>query len=92
VFYSTEAKWNTVDEFTLKVSESLHIPRAWKKPADYKRDMERDMECEGFLITVSANQSTVISMKDLGAEQIVKNRKAEMEKAKEKKNREDWKP
>ena len=50
------------------------------------------MECEGFLITVSANQSTVISMKDLGAEQIVKNRKAEMEKAKEKKNREDWKP
>jgi hypothetical protein len=92
VFYDTEAKWNTVDDFALRVSEDLHIPKAWKKPTDYKRDLERDLECEGFVITVSSDRYPVISMKDLGAEQIVKNRKAEMERAKEKKNRDDWKP
>lgn len=70
----------------------MRIPAAWVKPAEYNRASEREMECEGFVITVSANRYTAIFMRDLRAEQVVKNRKIELEKAKEKKDREGWKP
>jgi hypothetical protein len=92
VIYDTQAKWSTPDEFAQKVSESLRIPSAWKKPIEYNRESERDMECDGFVITVRANRYTAIFMRDLRAEQVVKNRKIELEKAKEKKDREGWKP
>jgi hypothetical protein len=48
VYYPDDVKWNSVDEFVKKTSESLNLPDGWETP-EYTKDYQH-VYCKGFFV------------------------------------------
>jgi len=55
IIYDNVIKWESINDFVETVSSNLKLPREWKTPAESDTGQDKELRCEGFLITASTN-------------------------------------
>jgi hypothetical protein len=53
--YDDAIKWDSIEDFVETVSSILKLPREWKMPAESDSGQEKELRCEGFVITANTN-------------------------------------
>lgn len=102
VAYDNSIKWNSIDDFVETVAKRLNLPGGWLAPAESGSDSQKELRCEGFVITGSLGSESTdtrvaaqLSVEDLAASKLVEKRENDLkDKAKgdEDAKRKNFKP
>lgn len=83
--YDDSVKWNDIDEFVENVALKLSLPGEWKAPANDAGTNQKEMRCEGFVITgdVSSDATDTrtaarLSLEDLVAAKLIEKRQIQL--------------
>ena len=53
VSYDDAIKWDSIEQFVEMVSSTLKLPPDWKRPEESDGTQERELRCEGFVISAN---------------------------------------
>ncbi len=100
--YDESFAWNDVDEFVRAISKPLRLDGDWQRGPDSDNTKEKELPCDGFLITASLGGDTGdyhigarLSLEDVVATRMIEKRQSDQkEKAKrqEEERRKTFKP
>jgi hypothetical protein len=73
VTYDDSIKWDSIDQFVQTVATNLKLPEDWKTPADSATGQEKELRCEGFVLSANIadineiNSGPELILQDLAA-------------------------
>jgi hypothetical protein len=53
ISYNDDVKWDSVDQIVEMISTTLKLPNEWQTPADSDSGQEKELRCEGFVISAN---------------------------------------
>jgi hypothetical protein len=101
VTYDNSIKWDSIEEFADTVATNLKLPHDWKTPPDSDGGQEKELRCEGFVLSANNGSATGINsgpqliLQDLAAWEAMSKRQNDIvDKAKreEQEKRKTFKP
>ena len=54
ISYNDDVKWDSIDQVVETISTTLKLPNEWQAPADADSGQEKELRCEGFVISANA--------------------------------------
>lgn len=89
VDYDDSIKWDSIEQFVVTVATNLKLPQDWKTPANSDGGQEKELRCEGFVLTANTGDSGELNsgpqliLQDLAAWDAMSKRQTDIvEKAK----------
>jgi hypothetical protein len=53
ISYNDDVKWDSIDQIIETISTTLKLPNEWQTPADSDSGQEKELRCEGFVISAN---------------------------------------
>jgi hypothetical protein len=89
VTYDDSVTWNSIEQFVETVATTLKLPQEWKTPAESEGSQEKELRCEGFVLSANMGNTSDINsgpeliLQDLAAWNAMSKRQIDLtEKAK----------
>jgi hypothetical protein len=61
VTYDDSIKWDSVEQFVETVTTNLKLPQEWKTPAESEGSQEKELRCEGFVLSANMGDTSDIN-------------------------------
>ena len=61
VTYDDSIKWDSIEEFVDTVATNLKLPHDWKTPADSAGGLEKELRCEGFVLSANTGDTSEVN-------------------------------
>jgi len=101
VTYDDSVKWDSIEQFVETVATTLKLPQDWKTPAESDGSQEKELRCEGFVLSANTgntrdiNSGPELILQDLAAWKAMSKKQndiVEKSKREEEEKRKAFKP